>query len=113
MEARTEELLLRFRDAAIGNADISDPKKASLCDDVGHACYRELRQTEEGRQGMIALMTDDNPYVRVCAAARSLCWAPEEARRVLEEIRDGDGPGAFTAKWTLIEYDKGRLTFDY
>ena len=109
------ELLRRFRDAAIGNAESSlgDPKKANRCYYIAETCYKELKETEEGRQGIMSLMTDENPYVRVCAAARSLGWDPEQARRVLEEIRDGDGPGSFTAKWTLIEYDKGRLQLDY
>jgi len=106
------ELLLRFREAALGNAD-PDPAKANKWHDVGHACYKLLKDTEEGRKGIISLMTDEDPYVRLCAAARSLHWEPETARRVLEEIRDSDGPGALSAKWTLIEYDKGRLTFDY
>jgi hypothetical protein len=107
-----DEILQRFRNAAIGNAD-PDPVKANMNHDIVHSCYKILKETEEGRKAIILLMSDINPHVRSCAAARSLAWEPERARRVLEEIRDSDGSGAFNAKWTLIEYDKGRLTFDY
>jgi len=108
----TEQILQRYREAAVRNAS-SDPSEANKGHDIVHACYKILKETEEGRRGIISLMTDESPYVRGWAAAHSLRWEPGMARHVLEEIRDSGGPGAFSAKWTLIEYDKQRLTFDY
>lgn len=107
-----EAALQRFRDAAIGNA-ARDPVTANKWHDVLHSCYNILKETEDGRRGLVRLMKDENPYVRLCAAARSLQRDRQEARRVLEALREDGGPGAFDAKWTLIEFDKGRLTFDY
>ena len=108
-----DDLLHRFRETAIANAEwaLRDPEKANRAYYEGLACYKVLKDTEQGRKGIIELMDDEDPYVRLVAAAHSLQWAPKAARRVLEELRDSDGPGAFSAKWTLIEYDKGRLTF--
>jgi hypothetical protein len=107
-----EEALRRYREAAIGNAD-PHPVKANRCHDIVHTCYKFLKASEEGRKGIMSLMVDENPYVRVWAAGHSLQWEPETARRILEGIRDSDGPGSISAKYTLIEYDKGKLTFDW
>ena len=59
------------------------------------------------------LMADPEPSVRCCAAANSLQWKPEDARRVLEKLRDSQGPFSFDAEMTLSEFDKGRLKFGY
>ena len=59
-------------------------------------------------------MSDPSPYVRLAAAARSLQWFPEQARRVLEGLRDDKAfHYSFDAKMTLQEFDKGLLSFDY
>jgi hypothetical protein len=110
-----DDMLRQFREAAITYAEFAcrDPKKANAASAVVQECYKILKLSKEGRDGLISLMSDADAGVRCTAAARSLAWDPERARRILEEVRDADGPGAFEAKWTLIEYDKGRLTFDY
>lgn len=103
----------RYRQGAIGTADISDPKKANKCQAQMHFCYKILRETEAGREAIIALMNDAEPSVRCWAAAHALQWRADLARRALEGLRDSQGPYSFTAEMTLEEYDKGRLTFDY
>ena len=109
-----DDLLRQFKEAVIKNAEYSmrDPKMANKATAAARECCKELTLTEQGRQGLIALMSDENPHVRSAAASRSLAWEPDRARKVLEEVRDSDGPGAFGAKWTLIEYGKGRLPLD-
>ena len=102
-----------YRQSAIGTAGISNPKKANKHAAALHACYKVLRETAEGRDSIIALMGDEESSVRCWAAAHSLQWKPDSARRVLEALRDSKGPYSITAETTLEEYDKGRLTFDY
>ncbi len=90
-------------------------KKANKGAKQVHACYKMLRETEEGRQAVISLMNDNDPSVRSCAAAHSLQWTPQRARAVLEAVITSNVPWqiSFSAEMTLEEYDKGRLTFDY
>ena len=112
--SKLEETLQSYREAAIGHAD-PDPAKANVWHGRLHACYKVLRETEEGRKAIASLMADADPRVRGWAAAHCLQWFPKSARVVLEELRDEDVPWqvSFDAEMTLKEYDKGRLTFDY
>ena len=112
MTKSTKNLVERYRQAAIGAAN-PDPNKANECYDVVHACYKVLRESNEGRDAIISLMSDEEPGVRCAAASHSLQWKPDVARRVLETLRDSKGPFSFTSEMVLEEYDKGRLTFDY
>ncbi len=109
-----QELLATYREAAIHAAEFatSSSEQSNRWADAGIVAYKMLSVTPEGRSGIMALQSDENPYVRGLAAAHSLQWAPQEARAVLEALRDNDGAGAFEAKWTLIEYDNGTLSFD-
>lgn len=109
-----KEVLARYREAAIGAATFatSNPNESYKWAKTLIRCYRTLCDSVEGKNGIIALMSDDNPYVRGIAASHSLQWVPDEARVVLEALLHDDGPGAFEAKWTLIEYDEGNLKFD-
>ena len=106
------QLLAEYREAAAGTGTL-DFKKNNTNAQKLHTCYKELREIDEGRAAIVGSISDGNPHVRVWAAAHSLQWAPEIARRALEALRDSDGPASFTAKWTLKEYDDGCLSFDY
>ena len=70
-----------------------------------------LRETSSGRRAISALMDDPRPVVREWAAAHALFWEEARARSVLEAIRDDPDVGAqsINAKYTLIEFDRGRL----
>lgn len=106
-----KELLQNYRDGAAGTGD-PVAKVANKWQKKMHACYKILRETEEGRNGIIALMTDDDCGVRVWAAAHSLRWASELARQTLEQLRDSGGERSFEAEMTLKQFDKGCLSFD-
>lgn len=77
----------------------------------------EMRQvltaTEEGRARITdMMMTDRELAVVLHAATDTLFWSPREARRVLKRIERKNGDGALTAKYTLQEFDAGRLRPD-
>src|SRR5437867_3005391 len=92
------ELLTNYRAATAGMAD-GNPEIANKWHDKGHRYYKQLRETEEGKAGIIALMSDLDPHVRCGAAAHSLAWSEAKARAVLEEIRDSNGACSLDAKW--------------
>jgi hypothetical protein len=70
-----------------------------------------LRASPSGQQAISALMDDPRPVVRAWAAAHALFWDEAKAKSVLEALRDAPGTGVVSAnaKYTLIEFDKGRL----
>ncbi len=105
-------LLAGYREAAKRTSDPS-PRTANKWASRLHACYQLLREMEEGRNAITELIGDDDPHVRVWAAAHSLAWSTENARAALEELRESDGPCSLDAKWTLREFDRGKLSFDY
>jgi hypothetical protein len=81
-----------------------------------HTHFKVLRESEEGRTGITALMRDPNPYVASSAAAHNLLWEHEGATAVLEALeRSEDVPGQvqISAKYTLEEWRAGRLSFDW
>lgn len=108
------ELLSAYRAAADRTDDLSDSSKQNNAAKEVHFYYKKLRDSEEGRAGIIRLMVDPSPHVRGWAAAHSLQWVPDQARKVLESLRDEDTfPYSFDALITLEEFEKGRLSFDY
>ena len=106
------QLLAAYREAALGTGS-KDPQQNNKNADKLHACYKRLRETKDGRDGIAGLVSDENPHVRGWAAAHSLQWVPGIARPALEALRDDDGAAALAAKWTLKEFDDGCLSFDY
>jgi hypothetical protein len=115
-DVSVSELATRYREAAYRSGDISNPKQQRKWADEVHALYKRLAPTAAGREAIIRLMEDTDPQVAGWAAAHSLQWVPDSARKVLETIRDSDAPESLApiaAKWTLREFDKGNLSFDY
>jgi len=71
-----------------------------------------LSMSETGRAAISALLDHPHPTVRVWAAAAALHWDEQRARQVLESLRDSPeevGLHATDARYTLKEYDAGRL----
>lgn len=113
-----ENLLEKYREAALKAGDITNTPKQHYWFDKSHEYYKKLKESEEGRNGIIKLMNDENVHVRLAAAAHSLQWVENKARKVLEDIQNSDLDfedvhAKISAKYTLIEFDKGNLKFDY
>lgn len=107
-------LLAQYRQAADVTDELADSRKQNQAAHRIHACYKALRETEEGKEGIIALMSDPNPHIRVWAAAHSLQWVPETAQAVLQALcNENVFPYSLDAQMTLEEYRTGRLSFDY
>lgn len=106
-------LLAQYRQAADVAGELADNRKQNQAAHRIHACYKALQETEEGKAGIIALMADPNPHIRVWAAAHSLQWVPETAQEVLKALcTENVFPYSLDAEMTLEEYRKGRLSFD-
>jgi hypothetical protein len=72
-----------------------------------------LEDSADGKSSIRALMGDHRPTVRLWSAAAALFWDPEQARPVLEEIREEPlryGLHSITAKHTLLDFDAGVLS---
>ena len=89
------------------------PKEANRLFDALHALYKQLRETEEGRQAITGLLDDPITAVQLSAASHSLGLQPERAVAALEELERGDSLHAVTAKWTLRSYRNGKLDMDW
>ena len=83
--ASVGELLARYREAAEQSAT-SDENAASHSAYQAHTLFKTLRETEEGRTGLSALMADADPQVRRWAATHSLMWDRDQARQVLSSL---------------------------
>jgi hypothetical protein len=74
------------------------------------ALQLRLRATQEGRDAITSLISDQNATVRSWSAVHALAWAESVARPELErEARDDSGLGGFEAELALREFDAGRL----
>jgi hypothetical protein len=82
------ELLDRYRDAAHRSAT-TDETEASRWAYQAHTYFKTLRETEDGRKGVSALMADSDLQVRRWAATHSLMWDRERAREVLRTLDQG------------------------
>ncbi len=115
MTAPVNELLQSYKATAVAwDVMRGDAKKANALFDQLHTIYKELRDSAAGRDGIAALMTDENIGVRISAASHSLAWEPEKATRVLEAI-EKDGPGLYrtSARYTLKSFREGKLNLDW
>lgn len=77
------------------------------------AIWNELRSTGDvGREALAVLLRDRRPDVRAMAAVHLLKYKTLEARRVLEEVSEGDGLAAFGAAEALQRWDEGSWHLD-
>ena len=71
-----------------------------------------LQGSPIGRDAISELLDDPRPTVRLWSATHALLWNEARARTVLEALRDSPelvGLHATSARYTLREYDVGRL----
>jgi hypothetical protein len=107
---RYQGCLERMADLAEGT---SAPEEWNRLVKENHASYLVLRESSEGRSAIEALLHHSSPAVRSWAAAQTLPWNEASARPVLEALVAEGGLASVDAKYTLIEYDRGRLSHDW
>jgi len=107
-----DRLLASYREGA-ESTSASDPKVANKWQRKMHASYKQLRELPDGRVAIVSCLDDPSPHVRCWAGAHCLEWVPLKAKLTLEDLRNSNGPCAFTAEITLEEFQKGTLSFDY
>jgi hypothetical protein len=75
--------------------------------------YSELRRRgDDARRGLLPLLDDDDPGVRVWAAAHALEFDPNKAEPVLTDLSEQRrGPTATIASYTLQQWRDGTLVF--
>lgn len=104
----------RYRKLVVEWGDARDePKLANRRFDATHAFYKQLRESEAGRQAITSLLDDPITAVRLSAASHSLAWEPVRSTAVLEEIEQEGNLHAVTAKWTLRSFRNGKLDLDW
>ncbi|WP_146184968.1 hypothetical protein [Agromyces badenianii] len=105
---RYRDLLVRWPEEGLGAAR---PEVAGILLHRSYDIRDVLRQSEEGRRAIGALMRDDVEAVRLAAATDVLEWDPVAAEPVLEEIATG-GRLALTAEVTLQLFRDGEFDVD-
>ena len=109
-----KDTLEDFRNAVIQAGDPTDAMAQNKAARRLQACYKILCLTEDGKAGLITLMSDSDVGVRLSAAARCLQWVPEQAESTLDALRSMNAfPVSFEAEMALEQFHKGRLSFDY
>jgi len=75
--------------------------------------FEELRELgDEGRDALVPLMSRGRDDVREMAAACLLRHRTDEARRVLQELAQGEGFVAFSAGEALKRWEEGSWQLD-
>jgi hypothetical protein len=95
-----------------GRGEVQVPAKHNRLVDQMRAQRSVLGTSEAGRKAISSLLSDPRAVVRLWAAGDALAWDEESARQVLEDLRDSPsavGLHAVSAKYTLREFDAGRL----
>jgi hypothetical protein len=114
--AEHRETLVRWGEESERLDERRAVRQANKLFEEAHAQFKLLRESDEGRAGIAALMRDPNPYVASTAAAHCLLWEPDAATTVLEAMEESeDVPWQvqISAKYTLKEWGAGRLSFDW
>jgi hypothetical protein len=114
--AQHRETLVRWGEESERLGERDNARRANKLFDRAHAQFKVLRDSQEGRDGITALMSDPNPYVASSAAAHSLLWEPDRASAALEALESSaDAPWQvqISAKYTLKEWRAGKLSFDW
>jgi len=89
------------------------PSKANRIFDQAHRVAVHLRESEDGRQALLALVKHENQAVRLGAAAECIVFAPKPAIKALRKLAKSDGHHSFSAEMTLKEFKAGRLRMDW
>jgi hypothetical protein len=111
----TRGLAVQYYETLIAHSENRPrPAKANRLFKKIHQLYKQLRESEEGRAAISALLTDQSVDVRLGAATHSLFWGREDAEAVLEEIaKMGDKDQRINATMVLMQFRAGHLNLDW
>jgi hypothetical protein len=110
------ETLVRWGEESERLGESGTAGRANKLFDRSHAQFKILRGSQEGRDGITALMNDSNPYVASTAAVHSLLWAPELAAAALETFEASETTPwqvQISANYALKEWRAGTLNLDW
>lgn len=110
-----EELLRRYVALTIEWADLPSAKfrKANKIFKAAHVIAKQLRETQDGRAGLLSLLSHANLSVRLGAATESLPFDPDAALAVIDHLAGSDTAQAFEASMVAQEWRAGRLNPDW
>jgi hypothetical protein len=87
-----------------------EPRRWNRLVNKAQAVHLQLRESEAGRAAITELaFNGENATIRDWSAANALAWEPDRVRPLLQARSNDMDLGAVDAKWTLREYDAGRL----
>src|SRR5690242_3220563 len=89
--AEHRETLVRWGEESERLGERGAARRANRLFDQAHIQFKVLREHDDGRSGISALMRDPNPYVASTAAAHSLLWESEAAEAALEALEQDEG----------------------
>jgi hypothetical protein len=109
------ELINKYRDAAKlhGQAtERGDYVAANKAAELVSEIYAELRRRGESAQaGLLSLLRDSQPGVRLWSASHALEFAAEAGAATLAQLSAAQGFVGMSAKTTLKEWRSGKLRF--
>ena len=109
-----EDLISDYRDAAIMHGDgimSGDSKKANQAFDSLQDVLNKLTEIGED-QALLELLSDENVWVQLWAAAHSLETDEHNAKMKLQSLANAGIPiASMDARYTLQEWDNGSLKF--
>ena len=105
--AEFEETLLEMHECRAEAG--ANPRKWNRLVNKLQSLQLVLRENPKGRAGIARLIDSQNPTIQGWAAAYALFWDEAPARARLEELMESGGLGSIDAKYTLREFDAGRL----
>jgi len=114
--ASLEELIDTYAKAAAEHGKATengDYKTGNKAADTVAVIYNELRSRGlDAQRSLLNLLHDENPGIRIWAAAHALEFSPSDGVPVLETmIKSEEGIIRFDAEMTLKEWRNGKLRF--
>lgn len=114
-KADLTELVKAYSESAEVQAEATengDFKTGNRASDLISAIYSELRHRgPEAQRALLPLLEADSPGVKLWAASHAMDFSPADGEPVLESLVPVGRFLGLSAKTTLEEWRKGRLTF--
>ena len=109
----TNHLISKYKEAALAHGTASysgDYRIANREYENLIAIIREIiGRGHSAEDAFLALLSDENAFVKIWAATHALAFAPTQGEKALSEASQLPGLAGSTATLTLQEYREGRL----